>query len=136
MYPNIPSPITPEVQRAINSANANRQKVINAAAIQEGSTAECVAKNLFEQIIDYQSKLSDEDDVAISIVQFNQSTTILVDSIGYSGYNLVYFEGKDGCGKPVKLIQHIQQLNFLLMVVPKPEPSEPKRKIGFAVSED
>lgn len=67
----------------------------------------------------------------MSIVQFNQSTTILVESIGYIGYNLVRFVGKDNSGKPLELIQHISQLNFLLMVVPKPEKEPEKRKIGF-----
>ena len=65
------------------------------------------------------------------LVQFGQSTTILVKGIGYSGYNLVCFHGEDTEGKPLELIQHVQQLNFLLTVVPKPVPEVPKRQIGF-----
>lgn len=70
----------------------------------------------------------------MSVVQFNQSITILVKEIGYIGYNLVCFHGEDTSGKPLELVQHVQQLNFLLMVVSKPEPEAPKRKIGFAGS--
>lgn len=70
-------------------------------------------------------------DVAMSVVQFGQSTTILVDSIGYIGYNIIRFGGLDSSGKPMKLLQHVSQLNFLLMVVPKAEPEVPKRRIGF-----
>ena len=65
------------------------------------------------------------------LVQFNQSITIFVKQIGYSGYNLVCFHGEDTEGKPLELIQYVQQLNFLLTVVPKPEPEVPKRQIGF-----
>ena len=106
-------------------------KIINAVDIQEGSIAKIVAENLYEEIIKYQKLLTDIEDVAVSVVQFNQSITIFVDSIGYIGYNLVRFGGKDSSGKPMELIQHISQLNFLLTVVPKPEPEVPKRKIGF-----
>ena len=70
----------------------------------------------------------------MSIVQFNQSITILVKEIGYIGYNLVCFHGEDTSDKPLELIQHVQQLNFLLMIVPKPESEAPKRKIGFVGS--
>lgn len=116
---------------AIYKSNNNKQKLVNAATIQEQSTAEIVAQNLYQEIVNYQSSLSDTEDVAISVVQFNQSITILVDSIGYIGYNLVRFVGKDNSGKQLELIQHISQLNFLLMIVPKPEPKVEKRRIGF-----
>ncbi len=110
---------------------SNRQIEINASKIQLGSTAEQVATHLYNEIQRYQASLPDTEDVAMMLVQFNQSTTILVDSIGYIGYNLVKFGGVDNSGKPLELIQHVSQLNFLLMVVQKPEPEKPKRQIGF-----
>lgn len=116
---------------AIQKSSADKQKMVNAAIIQEGSTAQIVAENLYQEIVNYQANLAETDDVAMMIVKFNESITILVDSIGYIGYNLVRFGGKDSLGKPLELIQHISQLNFLLTVVPKPAPEVPKRKIGF-----
>ncbi len=104
---------------------------INASKIQVGSTAEQVALHLYNEIQRYQANLPNTEDVAMQLVQFNQSITIMVKGIGYSGYNLVCFNGEDKDGKPLELIQHVQQLNFLLMVVPKPEPEKPKRQIGF-----
>lgn len=123
-----------ELRKIMQQNYDNRQIEINSAKIQVGSRAEQVAYYLYDAIRDYQSKLSDTEDVAISVVQFNQSTTILVNNIGYIGYNLVCFHGEDTSGKPLELIQHVQQLNFLLMVVPKPEQKTPKRKIGFVNS--
>lgn len=82
-------------------------------------------------VIDYQSQLSETEDVAMSVVSFNSTTTLIVESIGYIGYNLIRFVGKDNSDKPLELVQHVSQLNFLLMVVPKPELEVPKRKIGF-----
>ena len=126
--------ISPEVQKQMKKNYDNRQIEINASKMQLDSRAEQVAYYLYEEIKAYQNKLPDTEDVAISVVQFNQSITILVREIGYIGYNLVCFHGEDTSGKPLELIQHVQQLNFLLMVVPKPEPEAPKRKIGFAGS--
>ena len=83
------------------------------------------------KVIDYQNKLAETEDVAICVVSFDSKTTIVVDSIGYIGYNLIRFVGKDNSDKPLELVQHVSQLNFFLMPVQKPEPETPKRKIGF-----
>lgn len=124
--------ISPEVRKQMQKNYNNRQTEINASKMQLDSRAEQVAYYLYEEIRDYQNKLPDTEDVALSVVQFNHSITILVKEIGYIGYNLVCFHGEDKTGKPLELIQHVQQLNFLLMVVQKPEPEIPKRTIGFA----
>lgn len=122
---------SPEIQRQLDQANKNRQLEVDASKIQIGSTAEQVAMHLYNEIQRYQQNLSDTEDVAMMLTQFNESIQIFVKGIGYSGYNLVCFHGEDKDGKPLELIQHVQQLNFLLMVVPKPKPETPKRQIGF-----
>ena len=125
MYP------TKDIQDQLNKVVKNREIEINASKIQVYSTAEQTARNLYAEILRYQANLPEDEDVAMMLVQFNETTTILVKDIGYSGYNLVCFHGEDIEGKPMELIQHVQQLNFLLTVVPKPKPEAPKRKIGF-----
>ena len=127
---------TAALERHFAAKSRQTQTMVNAAAIQEGSTAEYVANYLYEEIIKYQADLPEADDVALQVVQFNQSTLIFVENIGYIGYNMVCFHGTDGQGKPLELIQHINQLNFLLTVVPKPVPEQPKRKIGFITPEE
>lgn len=62
---------------------------IDASKFQIGSTAEQVAIQLYNEIQRYQANLPDTEDVAMHLVQFNQSITIIVKGIGYSGYNLV-----------------------------------------------
>lgn len=123
--------ISQNVQKELNKNIKDKQMLVNAAMIQSNSTAEIVAHALLQEIINFQQSLPDNSDVAMALTNFNQSTLILVDSIGYIGYNLVTFQGKDSSGKPMTLIQHVQQLNFLLCVVPKTVPDAPKRQIGF-----
>jgi len=125
------NPITPSMQQQLDQVARDKQKLIKAAEIQQLSTAEHIAKHIYHEIITYQSNLPEKDDVALMLVQFHQSTTILVTNIGYIGNNLICFFGRGTDGKPLELIQHIHQLNFLLTVAPKPVPNEPKRKIGF-----
>lgn len=128
---NVPDPISLSVQHQLHERAKSTQTMVNAAMIQEGSTAKQVAINLYEEIIKYQASLPDTEDVIMMLVQFGQTYTIRVTNIGYSGYTLVCFHGEDIDGKPLELIQHISQLNFLLQVQPKEKPEAPKRKIGF-----
>lgn len=128
---NVPDPISLSVQHQLHERARSTQKMVNAAMIQEGSTAKQVAINLYEEIVKYQASLPDTEDVIMMLVQFGQTYTIRVTNIGYSGYTLVCFHGEDIDGKPLELIQHISQLNFLLQVQPKEKPEAPKRKIGF-----
>lgn len=122
---------SPEIQRQIHQNYQNRQLMAEASKMQLGSTAKQIAYNLYDEIVKYQENLPDSEDVIMMLVQFNQSIPIRVTQIGYIGYNLICFFGEGTNGKPLELIQHIQQLNFLLSVSPKPEPDVPKRQIGF-----
>lgn len=119
----------------VQKASMTKQKTISMGTIQEGCIAEVVAQNIYEEIKAFQATLPDENDVALSIVQFGGTTTMFVDSIGYIGYNLIRFGGLDSSGKPLELIQHVSQVNFLLMVAGKPDAEMPKRHIGFVTEE-
>lgn len=60
---------------------------------------------------------------------------MIVDEIGYQNPDLLYFYGTVN-GNEAQLIQHISQLNFLLMTQPKPEPQAKPRRIGFATDDE
>jgi hypothetical protein len=62
-----------------------------------------------------------------------QSSSIS-DDIGYWNPSLISFQGRTDDGQPVELIQHVSQISILLMKLKRPDPSKPKRKIGFGVS--
>lgn len=108
-----------------------RMKQELSADIQNGNTAPIIARKLYDEIISYQKSLPEEDDVVLAIAHFGTTTNILVSNIGYIGYNLIVFHGEDSFGKPQELIQHINQLDFLLTCQVKVVPEIPKRQIGF-----
>lgn len=89
------------------------------------------AEKLYEAITAFQNSLPDSSDVAVALANFGVSTTIMINSIGYIGSNLIVFRRADNSGNPLELIQHVNQLDFLLTVVSKPVPEVLKRQIGF-----
>ena len=92
-------------------------------------------EKLKEQIEEFQENLPDAVDVCIQLASFGQSILMIVDEIGYQNPDLLYFYGTVN-GNEAQLIQHISQLNFLLMTQPKPEPQAKPRRIGFATDDE
>lgn len=101
------------------------------ADIQNENTAPVIAQKLYEVLCSYQESLPDEDDMVLAVAHFGETVNIIVNKVGYIGYNLIVFYGEDSYGKPQKLIQHINQLDFLLSAQPKEIPEAPRRQIGF-----
>ncbi len=85
-----------------------------------------------EEIEEFQSTLNENEEVALQLTNFGQSILMQVEDIGYQNPSLIYYYGYVN-GKYCQLIQHISQINFLLMAVPKADPEKPARrvKIGF-----
>lgn len=88
---------------------------------------------LKEQIKEYEETLDSEHEVGIMMTDFGKSVLMQVTYISYKDPVLIIFKGFVG-GQESVLIQHINQLNFLLTKVTK-EPNKPKRRIGFITEE-
>ncbi len=92
----------------------------------------------FEIIRDYVEKfeasLDPEHEVGVMLTNFGQSILMYVTNITYEKSVLMVFKGYVN-GREATLIQHINQLNFMLTSVEK-EPERPKRKIGFTLNDD
>ena len=84
---------------------------------------------------DFEASLDQEHEVGLMIKNFGQSIVMQVMEIGYEKSVLMVFKGIVN-GNPATLIQHINQLSFMLTAVPRPEPEKPKAKIGFRISEE
>jgi hypothetical protein len=54
-----------------------------------------------------------------------------IEGLGFSEPDFLTFYGREEDGTKAQLIQHISQLNFHLRAVPKAQPEEPARRIGF-----
>lgn len=84
-------------------------------------------------IQEYENTLDKEHAVGVMLTNFGQSIIMQVEEITYEKSVVLVFKGLVN-GQKSTLIQHINQLNFLLTSVPI-EEDKPKRKIGFSVPE-
>jgi hypothetical protein len=98
---------------------------------QESELAIGFQKRLLEYIKEFDEQLDQEHEVGMRLVSFGQSIQFAVRDIGYRNPKLICFYGQLDNGSEVQLIQHVNQISFLLLALPRTDPSEPKRPIGF-----
>lgn len=93
------------------------------------------AKSMYErlciQIKDFQNKLDETQEVGASLVSFNSNQVLRITNFTYHGPDMVIFYGEDNDGKKMTLLQHISQLNVLLIAVPCIDTTKPAFRIGF-----
>ncbi len=87
---------------------------------------------IMKRIKQFEDNLDTEHEVAIKLASFGYSVTMSVTDIGYSNPSTLVFRGYVD-DQPATLIQHMSQLNFLLLAVKKADPEKPAKKIGFAL---
>lgn len=90
---------------------------------------------IMEQIKDFEAELDDDHEVAVLLASFGQSITLSVTDVGYANPSTLIFYGRTSDGSRATLVQHLSQLNFLLVAVPKAIPGKPPRRIGFTARE-
>lgn len=85
---------------------------------------------IIERIREFEKDLDDDHEIALKLASFGKHITLNVTKIGYNNPSIIVFNGYVE-GNRATLIQHISQLSFLLVSVPKSEPDKPPRRIGF-----
>jgi Family of unknown function (DUF6173) len=81
-----------------------------------------------KSIAEFEEKLDAEHEIGAHLVNFG-SQTIHITGVGYWGTDLILFNGTRSDGQPVQLMQHISQVNVMLVAVPN--TCSPPRRIGF-----
>ncbi|WP_049750921.1 DUF6173 family protein [Psychrobacter arcticus] len=90
-----------------------------------------IEDSVIRHVKDFESNLDDKQEVMILAASFGSSVTFYVSSIEFNRPNLIIFHGTTETGGSTRLIQHCNQLNFLLQAVPKHDPNEKRTPIGF-----
>jgi len=100
-------------------------------ALSQANYASQFYEHLANWIIDFDSKLDNEHEVGVRLVNFGQTVVFSLEDMRYCDPSLISFIGHTQEGQPVELIQHINQISILLMKLPRQYPAEPKKPIGF-----
>jgi len=91
--------------------------------------AELIFTHLMRRVEAFQSGLNDIEELGLQLANFGLAAQIHIRSIGYKNPNLIEFSGVDATGNEVTLVQHISQLNFMLIALKSIE--EKPYRIGF-----
>ncbi len=88
--------------------------------------------NIIKKYIrDFESSLDEYQEVGMLLTNFGQSVLMQVTQIGYEKSVMMVFRGYVN-GNKATLLQHINQLSFLLTAISK-DDDKPKRPIGFNI---
>lgn len=99
-------------------------------AMEDKSPAEWAYERLLLYIKNFESQLDSAHEVAMGFAG-GEAGVLQIEGVGFFDPDIVTFYGRDEDGLRTQLIQHISQLNVVLRAIPKHEPSEPPRRIGF-----
>ncbi len=102
-----------------------------AAEVHESQSAAGCVRRLEAQIRLFESELDADHDVGIRLVNFGSEITFHVADIGSVEPDLIIFSGKTQAGAPVRLLQHRNQIDFLLTTLERSDPDQPRRPVGF-----
>jgi hypothetical protein len=91
--------------------------------------AEWMYERLAKQIVEFEQKLSPEEEIGGRFVTAPKEGAIHIEDIGFWGPDMLIFHGRDFDGRQIQLLQHYSQLSILLCAVPKEK--ERARRIGF-----
>lgn len=93
------------------------------------TAAEQVFNHILGRVKQFQADLPEDHELGLHLADFG-ARALHVRGMGFKNPNIIEFYGMLDGDKQVAIIQHISQLNFLLIAVPPPADQEPYR-IGF-----
>lgn len=98
--------------------------------------AEWMYERLIKTIKKFEANLTVDKQAGGRLVSFHDNV-FSIDNVSYWGPDMIIFYGTLKTGENVQLVQHISQVNLLLVAVPrKGDLSKPRRKIGFEPQEE
>jgi hypothetical protein len=136
LMPSLQSPTIPAgILESLNEQAARKIKAVDStnflADFQRASLASAFAEKLMKSIAHFDASLDADHEVGMKLVTFGQAIMFHVEEVRYANPSLIFFRGTTPDGNRVALMQHVSQISFLLMALPKPDANQPKRKFGF-----
>lgn len=95
--------------------------------------ADTMYSRIVKAISDFEKELKPDEEIGAQLASFGQSVTIAIEDIEYHNPYLIKIHGVTNQGHPCTLLQHMSQVNILLVAL-KAKGPDPKR-IGFKLQE-
>ena len=98
-----------------------------------------LASDMYKRIVmlihDFEADMP-EDLQAGGCLVSSGNITFSIQDVGYWDPNMIVFYGELSDGSKVELVQHLSQVNLLLVAVKRSDPETPRRVIGFNVQDN
>ncbi len=125
----------PNISAAASAMNrVITPNLINLPDKDEAFRAEAYHERLAKYIIEFEKDLEEDKEVGAKLVNFGETITIQVEDIGYYNPRLICFYGTDTKGQKVQLVQHVNQINLLLIALKRKE-KENRPRVGFRLAQ-
>jgi hypothetical protein len=120
-----------EIEEAARSRVSQQAKLTRAAELAlAGTASECCAI-LVRSIVEFEAELDESQEVGLRLVSFGKTVEFHVENLGHFDPSLIVFYGTTEERKPMWLIQHVSQLSFLLLAVPRFDPTRARSEMGY-----
>lgn len=120
-----------------NSLKAKNAEIANLiASSPQMNPSKWAYERLEDLIKEFEADLDDTHEVGLKIVSLGNVGIYYVQEISYWSPHILIFHCLAENGAKATLIQHYSQMNFLLISLPKLNPQEKARRVGFAVHND
>ena len=109
----------------------NKAMFESIARARDEHTSKGIFQHLVKTITDFEASLDSNHEVAAMLASFGQAVTLHVTTVSFIYPKLIVFAGVLEDGNSATLIQHINQLSFLLAKAKRLAPETPRQPIGF-----
>ncbi|MEM7240686.1 MAG: DUF6173 family protein [Pseudomonadota bacterium] len=103
--------------------------------ISQKSPAEWAYERIVMYIQNFEKTLDGEHEVGMGFAG-SDAGSLKIQGMGYFAPDIVTFYGTDMSGNKMQLVQHVSQLNVMLVAEPKAEPEEEPVRIGFKLAQE
>lgn len=93
--------------------------------------ANVIYEQLVEDIQDFDASLDNTTETGVRLISYGNTIQFSIEAIGYKDPYLIFFYGHLEDGSPIRLIQHVNQISFVLIALKRQNPEVPKKSIGF-----
>ncbi len=118
---------------AIERENQIVEPAQNGRQIAQKSAAEWAYERIVMYIQKFEETLNADEEVGMGFTGGDVGT-LRIQGMGYFAPDLITFYGQDPGGSKTQLIQHVSQLNVMLVSSPKEDASTAPNRIGFKLA--
>lgn len=102
---------------------------------QEKSPAEWAYDRMAIYIQNFEKMLDADHEVSLGFAG-SEAGTLKIDGMGYFAPDIITFFGRSPSGAPMQLVQHVSQMNVMLVAERKAVDAEEPNRIGFQLQGD